>query len=106
VPTRRLSTDPTGRIAWDDIERMGAHDGQLQYLIGKQFTVKKRFLFVQLKDGRCFKYVPWPMRHLVRYGRNDLWKYIWIPESDLAISADDIMKQLNNFYIERVRDAV
>ena len=96
---------PSGRIAWDDIERMDTRDGQSQNLIGKQSTFKQRFLFIQLKDERCFKYIPLPMRWLVRYGRNDVWKYIRIPEAHLAISADDIMKQLNGFYIERVRDA-
>lgn len=95
-------SQPSGQIAWQDIEKMYPTEltERLFRSIWQKMPVvsKQRGLAIILKAGTDFQR---------RYRDSGIWKVEWlfIPETLLTTTADDVMVRLNKFYVTQVREA-
>ena len=94
---------PSGQIVWQDIEKMYPTDLE-ERLFGSTWqrmpmVSKQRGLAIILKTETNFQR---------RYRDSGIWKVQWlfIPETLLTTTADDLMVRLNEFYVAQVRGSV
>ena len=88
-----------GQLAWDQIEKMYPYDVKT-HLITNWWTkmpvvFKQRGVAIQLKDDANLSNV---------WYRSGKRRWLFIPEMTLPVTANDLMSQINKFYVAEVRE--
>ena len=104
-----------GQLNWGEIEKMYSWDWNSRIFVNwwrrMPIISKQRGVMVIFKDGVDFsprlRDKPW----IIRSSFNDRFtrgrrRWIFIPDILLTVTADELMAQLNRFYIAEVRGAV
>lgn len=101
-----------GQLAWVEIERMYPYEVKT-HLIAAQWkkipvTTRQRGVAILLKDSADLRHLlvakPWLIRLLQKeWYRSRKRRWLFIPEMVLPVTAHDLMRQINTFYVAEVR---
>lgn len=104
-----------GQLSWDEIEKMYPYDWNSRLLLNwwKRMPVisKQRGIAVVVKDGIDLQHLVHGKSRLIRSLTRQWYvsgrgRWLFIPEMVLAVTADELMKSLNDFYTTQVRGPV
>lgn len=103
-----------GQLAWGEIEKIYPCDWNSRLLVDRWTKMpvisKQRGVTVILKDGVDFQHLLLKRPKIIRLLSKEWYasgrgRWLFIPETMLTVTADELMRQLNSFYVAEVRGA-
>ena len=107
--TENVSGNMLGLLRWKEIQRM--YPWTLEYqpfanrFLKTPVIAKHKGVVIILKENYLLKQIPWLNSLWVKFpDKAGRFRWIFVPEKSLDVTADDFMHRLNQFYVKQVRD--